>query len=166
LKKKAPVTTTGTIHQLYTSEERKYMLQRKQEFCETLGVILHEHLQPGFAKRGSLQCVGQCPFPIFDWWFGFMNMGTKRRQSIRYVTIDGVKQPRRFFHFQWKNIIPNLGINYKYYSRDHQKLGGRSNVGLTSEYKSLVLTICETTGRVSCHYDQESFVTATHMLIA
>jgi hypothetical protein len=68
---KIPVAPTDEtkICDMYTEEELKYMTKRKEEFCETLGYILHERLQPGFTKYSTIVNAGQYPFYIFDWWF-------------------------------------------------------------------------------------------------
>lgn len=62
----APATDIGKLCELYTEEELKYMVRRKEEFCADLGKIFYECLQPGYAKFGTIVHAGSCPFYIFD----------------------------------------------------------------------------------------------------
>jgi hypothetical protein len=142
------------------------MTKRKEEFCELLGHILYERLQPGFAKYGLIANAGQCPFYIFDWWFGKHHTTVKRQQRVHKVTRDGLKRPRRSFRYAWKKTIPNLGLPYKYYYRDHRDMNGKCTVNIHSYYTSLSLFIEESTGRVWCRYTQETVETESNMLIA
>jgi hypothetical protein len=154
------------LEDMYTEEDLVYMIKRKEEFCENLGFILQRRLQPNYSKRGGITNAGQCPFYIFDWWFGTVLKNTKRTHRVYKITCDGVPTPRRVFYYSWNNAVPDLGLDYRYYERDHKMLHGLSAVAVHSKYVQISLAIEEDTGRVSCLYDQVSVATQTGMIIA
>jgi hypothetical protein len=163
-RKHVPITDDDALKAKYPKpEELHYMLKRQEEFCKSLAQILHDRLQPGFAKRRKHLEVGQCPFPVFDWWFGYVNEDAIRTQRTPTVTVNGIKKPRRRFYYKWRGSLPNL--KFDYHIHDHGRCNGKSVVQLKSHYIDITLSIDETSGRVWCDYDQESFVENTGMLI-
>jgi hypothetical protein len=162
-----PTHDSDSIRTLYPdADELAYQKRRRNEFLETLADLLHHRLQPGFAKYNvEPMHVGQCPFPMFDHWFGYINIGTIRKRKVFADHVDGVKKPRRKFYYDFDGKLPGLNTKYKYYKRNHGQLNGQSPTDLHSEYSKLSFIIDEKTGIVTCKYEQKSFETASNMLI-
>ncbi len=145
-------------------EEIKDQKTIKDFFCDMLGALLHKRLQPNFAKYGKVLHAGQCPFYIFDWYFGTHHTSVKRSERNFKDTVDGLPVNRKVIYYRWKNQVPDLGLGYDWFKRDHGDFGGMSPFDIHSEYVSITLSIDVATGRVN--YRQQTVVTATGMIIA
>jgi hypothetical protein len=129
-----------------------------------IGKILHDRLQPNFAKYGRID-LGSCDFKMFHWWFGYMHEKVNISERNYILTIDGLPVNRKVIKYKWTEELPNLCLDYPYYHRKHGDCSGQADEEIESFYTELSFYIDVRSGRISGKYKQLSVVSATGMVV-
>lgn len=132
--------------------DRYYRDRVVREFCAQVSSILHERLEPGYAKFGYWKPLGSCNAEYLNIFFSHQT--TCKTWDAHYKEKhDGewVQKTRKFYYFQ--TVAPNLGTTNTWYIRDHGPREAFRFLETRTFYTQLVF-IVNTDGRVFYHYSQ------------
>jgi hypothetical protein len=133
--------------------QHRYDCDRLAEFIDRTASILHNRLQPGFAKSSkgkSPLFLGQCPYRLFTF---FMDLyPCKKKKRILHPIRDGIRVNIVKHYFIFDSVLPDLG-GWKWYIRNHHQVKSCESE-VRSMYTSIVFIINEDDDRVFFHFEQ------------